>query len=666
MGSLKLRVLIFLGIFANAFAQNDIGCSFDEDERHLLCHLRDLTPQQDVEMDLARTNRLTITCQQDYHSKGRTNELRSNHFGNLPFLTSLEINNCNLNSIPSRAFAGLSGLKKLSLASSNSAAMEFEKGAMDGLEGLEDLNLSNSGLWSLPEGSLCHMTKLSLLNVSGNHLTSAADLGMRGSECKTSLNIKNLDLSANSISSLRAGDLGIASANLRSLDLSSNRISILGEDALAPLASLTELDLSDNRLAALPSQLFSAASKLKLLELQHNSLSLMPAGIFEGLNNLESLNLSANALRSNLLSGETFVGLEKLQILDLSKNQLSEIGENLFDNLKQLHALDLSKNSISSVSKSAFKGPLKILNLSHNALQSFDGEVLEQTAKLESLSLDNNALNQVNLSEQSLGELTDLALNGNKLNEIPDFVKQSRALKTLDLGSNLIEDLSVNDFKSLVNLYGLRLAGNRLTKLDNDTFATSPKLHILNLAKNQLESIEVGAFSGLNELHVLRLDGNKLEDLNGLVSSLGSLRWLNVSSNSLQWFDFAFVPSSLEWLDISDNSVEELGNFYKLNNFALSTLLVSHNSLTLISADSLPLPNLKMLDLSSNRVSKVEDGSFLSLRHLDRVDLRGNRITSVARGAMLVSSSAQGTVKLLLLLLKWVLLLVQQLLLNFL
>ena len=27
-------------------------------------------------------------------------------------------------------------------------------------------------------------------------------------------------------------------------------------------------------------------------------------------------------------------------------------------------------------------------------------------------------------------------------------------------------------------------------------------------------------------------------------------RWLNVSSNSLQWFDYAFIPKQLEWIDI--------------------------------------------------------------------------------------------------------------------
>ena len=27
-------------------------------------------------------------------------------------------------------------------------------------------------------------------------------------------------------------------------------------------------------------------------------------------------------------------------------------------------------------------------------------------------------------------------------------------------------------------------------------------------------------------------------------------RWLNVSANKLQWFDYAFIPKQLEWIDL--------------------------------------------------------------------------------------------------------------------
>ena len=43
-------------------------------------------------------------------------------------------------------------------------------------------------------------------------------------------------------------------------------------------------------------------------------------------------------------------------------------------------------------------------------------------------------------------------------------------------------------------------------------------------------------------MKILRLDNNKLKDINGLLQSQTELQNLNVSSNRLQWFDYAFIP----------------------------------------------------------------------------------------------------------------------------
>ena len=62
------------------------------------------------------------------------------------------------------------------------------------------------------------------------------------------------------------------------------------------------------------------------------------------------------------------------------------------------------------------------------------------------------------------------------------------------------------------------------------------------------------------------MDANELTELNGLVSSLKNLKWLNVSTNNIHWFDFAFVPKSLEWLDLHNNKIDKIGKKIKFNN----------------------------------------------------------------------------------------------------
>ena len=82
---------------------------------------------------------------------------------------------------------------------------------------------------------------------------------------------------------------------------------------------------------------------------------------------------------------------------------------------------------------------------------------------------------------------------------------------------------------------------------------------MLNLADNQLSKLDHGVFKEMPTLRMLRLDNNKLEELNGILAGQTELRFLNVSQNRLQWFDYAFVPMSLEWLDIQHNEIDKPG-----------------------------------------------------------------------------------------------------------
>ncbi len=64
---------------------------------------------------------------------------------------------------------------------------------------------------------------------------------------------------------------------------------------------------------------------------------------------------------------------------------------------------------------------------------------------------------------------------------------------------------------------------------------------MLNLADNQLTQLDQGVFNEVTTLRMLRLDDNLLEDINGILAGQTELRFLNVSSNRLQWFDYAFI-----------------------------------------------------------------------------------------------------------------------------
>lgn len=67
----------------------------------------------------------------------------------------------------------------------------------------------------------------------------------------------------------------------------------------------------------------------------------------------------------------------------------------------------------------------------------------------------------------------------------------------LDYNSIEIIEPGVFDLPSLISL---SLVGNNLKKCVNDTFATLPNLRFLYLSSNSLQNIEPGCFNGLEWL----------------------------------------------------------------------------------------------------------------------------------------------------------------------
>ena len=544
----------------------------------LKCYLRTLQ-STDMDSTIRTRDRNGISTAKNLHVRCSDafffeSQLKSEHFGSLPRLEHLEIEFCKIRSIPSRAFTGLSNLKSLSIQSYNSEwtsiLLDVDPKGFDKLHSLESLNLVHNNLWSLPKDALCNLPYLQRLNVSENHLLEIADLGTSNQHgCEIPL--QELDISNNFLTSLPSNALQQAS-RLKSLLMRGNRLSIIDDNALQYLISLEEIDFSDNQLAALPPKIFTESQHLRKLLLKNNSLTLLTPELFKGLKNLTLLDLSYNSISTHLLSPDTFQGLQSLEILDLSHNKLTRIEEFTFSSLSSLQVLNLAHNQIHSISPRAFMSNtrLKILVLSHNEINQLNDETFQELGSLESLSLDNNNLEEINITS-SLPSLTDLALQNNNITRIPEFIRESSNIRTIDIGDNLIGTIdSKSGFRQLQNLYGLRLEGNQIKSIPNDTFSElgnkthTSNLNVLNLARNRIKYLKPATFKGLQKLRALRLDGNQLEDINGVVSSLSKLEWFNVSSNQLEWFDYAFLPSNISWLDISANKIAELGNFYQL------------------------------------------------------------------------------------------------------
>lgn len=91
-------------------------------------------------------------------------------------------------------------------------------------------------------------------------------------------------------------------------------------------------------------------------------------------------------------------------------------------------------------------------------------------------------------------------------------------------------------------------------------------------------------------------------------------------------FFLFIIFSKLKWLDLHGNYIQELGNYYKLQEqINVKTLDVSHNRITEIGPMSVP-NSIELLFINNNLVSVVQPNTFVDKVNLSRVDLYSNAL----------------------------------------
>ena len=183
------------------------------------------------------------------------------------------------------------------------------------------------------------------------------------------------------------------------------------------------------------------------------------------------------------------------------------------------------------------------------------------------------------------------------------------------------------------------MSSNDISKIDTATFNETPSLHFLDLSKNRLQTLDQSSFAALTNLTHLNLADNEVEDINGLLTTQMNLQHLNISSNKLQWFDYAFVPNSLRSLDIHNNQIDSVENYYSLKDgFQLEYLDASRNRIKSLGVLSL-LPSLKTILIQDNRISDIGHNTFLNKNNLSLVNLSSNQLSILSIASLTVSKA---------------------------
>lgn len=392
--------------------------------------------------------------------------------------------------------------------------------------------------------------------------------------------------------------------------------------------NITVLNLTHNQLRRLPAANFTRYSQLTILDVGFNSISKLEPELCHKLPMLKVLNLQHNELSQ--LSDKTFAFCTNLTELHLMSNSIQKIKNNPFVKQKNLITLDLSHNGLSStkLGTQVQLENLQELLLSNNKIQALKSEELGILANssLKKLELSSNQIKEFSPGcFHAIGRLLGLFLNnvqlGPRLTEKLCLELANTSIRNLSLSNSQLSTTSNTTFLGLkwTNLTMLDLSHNNLNVIGNDSFVWLPHLEYFFLEYNNIQHLLSHSLHGLFNVRYLNLKRSFTKQS----ISLASLP--KIDDFSFQWL------TCLEHLNMEDNDISGIkSNMFtgliNLKYLSLSNSFTSLQTLTNETFVSLAHSPLHILNLTKNKISKIESGAFSWLGHLEVLDLGLNEI----------------------------------------
>ncbi|XP_015924639.2 leucine-rich repeat-containing G-protein coupled receptor 5 [Parasteatoda tepidariorum] len=389
------------------------------------------------------------------------------------------------------------------------------------LSRLQELNLGNNLLETIPETAFLKLTTLRTLNLQNNKFESIPSASF-----KPLVNLENLYFSYNHISYVSNQSFAFL-PRLIKLELDGNNFMEVPVAAFLLLNKLITLNLASNDIRSIPNYAFQNMNKLTNLYLQNNFIEYVGPNAFDGLNSLKCLEINGNELLELPLA---ISSLSNLKELTFSNNKIKYLSKSSFQANHQLTSLEFSGNPLESFEKSTFSQlpRLKKLTLSEvKYLEDFPD--IMGTTSLQHLRIDRSNLNTVPPEFCTIvPSLRSLNLKSNKLAEIP-VLHECKELRLIDLSYNNIIAVEENTFTNQKNLIDLFLSHNLISEILMNSFEGLTNLQVLDLESNEIEKIHPEAFTYFKDLRDLNLGANKFPKLP--TKGLQNLRQLKTFNN---------------------------------------------------------------------------------------------------------------------------------------
>ena len=313
-----------------------------------------------------------------------------------------------------------------------------------------------------------------------------------------------------------------------------------------------------------------------------------------------------------------------LLIVALDNNNLTSIPVNSFFNLSLINTTDIqfsfTHNQIFQIDIDAFRGienSVSQLNMNDNRLATLP-LALKKLSALELLYLENNPLISLDVSVMSsIGKSLTSAFSIS-VDHFPTFPTELSYLHKVSM---------------------LAITKIPFTSLDEDVFVgLNDSVRDLALFHTNLTNIP-SAICSLTNLAEFRIEGStnlyKNQTKHNDTCLHGSnLHYITIVNNDLTVFpdQVKYIPR-LNRLDLSHNALETINLDDVQANLTLIELDLSYNRFRAAPVALNKLANLRVLSLSHNRISALEDFDFSMLRNLGRIDLSNNKLLSISRAS---------------------------------
>lgn len=403
------------------------------------------------------------------------------------------------------------------------------------------------------------------------------------------------------------------------------------------------IDLNQTTLKNLP-------AKINFIYFTHVNIVNIEVDAFKNFLNLHRVEFLDSTIE--LIHTEAFSKIKILRFFntpitnspDLESETLEElniIGCNLyllplFNKLPNLRILNLSNNQLSILDLSSFLSlyNLEQLYLSNNSISKFPPNLFTNNKELSILHLDRNPLKRFYYNVTT-NQLENLNLQGCKLSHFDlSSTTYLRSLSELNLSNNMLYNISADAFSHMTELNYIDLSNNRLTKLDENIFSNNSYLEKVVLDGNRFDSLPVFKMDGKFEIASFSCKHCGLRSIPpNAFKNMPALTTIELSYNEIENIDYLCRDLfSLNLLDVSYNRITKLDKNTFISTPNLSFLKMDNNPIREISGDVFKYTtNLKKLYLRQCKLNKLWTNKYVIFPNLNTLLVSDNNIQSLSK-----------------------------------